>query len=200
MKTNICIINGKESDIPTIQKEVEKVAAYNELENKQKLQLLLLAEELVGMEKGILGFGEGEFYMENTGDEYRLHLHADIAVDLDVKDKFVDMSKNRKNECYKGFMGKIRFVADTFMFSANSSELSGYSTYSLNGPAMTYFTPSDYENIWSYSQYKEAISVNEPEWDELEHSIVANLADDVIVGARNNSVDMVVVKKFGKNK
>ena len=33
-------------------------------------------------------------------------------------------------------------------------------------------------------------------WDELEKSIVANIADEVIVGARTNYVDIIVVKKF----
>ena len=34
------------------------------------------------------------------------------------------------------------------------------------------------------------------EWDELEKSVIANLADDVTVGVLNGKVDMVVRKKF----
>ena len=33
------------------------------------------------------------------------------------------------------------------------------------------------------------------EWDELEHSILANLADDVIVKKVNSDVELVIIKK-----
>ena len=32
----------------------------------------------IGMEKGLLGFTQGEFTAENNGTEYRLILHADM--------------------------------------------------------------------------------------------------------------------------
>ena len=33
-------------------------------------------------------------------------------------------------------------------------------------------------------------------WDELEKSIIANLADDVIVGVKGKEATIAVVKKF----
>ena len=33
------------------------------------------------------------------------------------------------------------------------------------------------------------------EWDELEKSIIANLADDVTVGINGNNVEMIITKK-----
>ena len=46
------------------------------------------------------------------------------------------------------------------------------------------------------NEYKEQVKENTPEWDMLEHSILANLADDVVVAARKNFIDIIVIKKF----
>ena len=50
--------------------------------------------------------------------------------------------------------------------------------------------------IWEFSQYKDEVEQDSEEWDEMEKSIVANLADDVLIGTRKNYIDIVVVKKF----
>ena len=64
MKSNVCLLNGSSNDLLQIAQEIEKVADYNKLTRKQIIQLLLLAEELVGIQKGILGFTKGDFYVE----------------------------------------------------------------------------------------------------------------------------------------
>ena len=64
MKSNVCILNGSSNDLLQIAQEIEKVADYNKLTRKQIIQLLLLSEELVGIQKGILGFTKGDFYVE----------------------------------------------------------------------------------------------------------------------------------------
>ena len=64
MKSNVCLLNGSSNDLFQIAQEIEKVADYNKLTRKQIIQLLLLSEELVGIQKGILGFTKGDFYVE----------------------------------------------------------------------------------------------------------------------------------------
>ena len=63
MKSNECILRGRDEDIARALKEVEKTAVYNKLGRKEAIQLRLLAEELMGMQKGILGFTKGVFYV-----------------------------------------------------------------------------------------------------------------------------------------
>ncbi len=196
MKTNVIKVSCKESDIALIQNEIEKVASYNELSKKSKNQLLLLAEELLGLEKGILGFTTGEFYVENDGADYKLCLHSDINIDIAVQDKFVELSSSQKNEAYKGFMGKVRYVADSFMFGSEHADLAGCGSLCTQGPAIQSKLQYDCDMTWSYSAYREEVNENTEEWDELEHSIVANLADDVVVAARQGSVDIIVIKRF----
>ena len=45
-------------------------------------------------------------------------------------------------------------------------------------------------------QQKERLSHDSEEWDQLEKSIVAKLADDVIVGVRGKKVEIIIKKKF----
>ena len=47
--------------LEAVLNEVEKVTAYNGLENKKALRFRLLAEELVGMLKELSGCYEGDF-------------------------------------------------------------------------------------------------------------------------------------------
>ena len=39
---------------------------------------------------------------------------------------------------------------------------------------------------------------NKEAWDELEKSIIANLADDVLVGVRKDKVEILIIKKFAE--
>ena len=78
MKSNICRIEKGTLDLEAILKESEKVAVYNELNDKQTLQLRLLCEELYGMLPNIVD----EFYgvehtqsFEDVVDDLTLYCH-----------------------------------------------------------------------------------------------------------------------------
>ncbi|MBQ7570075.1 MAG: hypothetical protein IJT22_04015, partial [Synergistaceae bacterium] len=55
---------------------------------------------------------------------------------------------------------------------------------------------------WSMSKYKNQVKDNknnlawEEAWDELEKSIIANIADDIQVGVNASQVEIVVIKEF----
>ena len=57
--------------------------------------------------------------------------------------------------------------------------------------------------MWSMEDYRKALQQNKDSnegmmhaWDELEKSIVASIADDVIVGVKNNRVQMTIIYKL----
>ena len=196
MRTDVYEITGKQTDITTIQEGIRKMAAYNSLPEKDSKKLELFAEELLGLEKGILGFQTGELYLENNGNDYHIFLHANLKLDINTQENFINMSKNQKNESYKGFLGKIRLVTDTFLYTPTGAELDEYNAYAVNSINVSSFSPANYEMTWMFSKYKDDITEDSPEWDELEHSVLAKMADDIVVGARNNSVDIIVTKSF----
>lgn len=204
MKSNECILHGDQADIENVLNEVEKAAEYNGLTPKETIQLRLLAEEMIGMQKGILGFVKGAFYLENKDRVYNLCLHSDIKVEEWTREKFVELSTNKRNVAYSGFMGKIRMTIDSMLNGgADDIYLSSYDC--IGGPfilsypsfsSASMLREDSYDQTWTLSGYREEAKKNEDKWDELEKSIVANIADEVIVGARTDYVDIIVVKKF----
>jgi hypothetical protein len=50
---------------------------------------------------------------------------------------------------------------------------------------------------WSLNKYRNVVKKeNVEDWDELEKSIIANIADDVIVGVKGRKATFIIVKKF----
>ena len=185
-----------------------RVSTYNALEDKKALRIRLLAEELCGMLPGLTQNFSGEFWAENDGETYELHveLKAD-DMNMDLRDELISVSKSGKNAAAKGVMGRIRAVAETMLLAAFDPDLArttvrgdlyDYHGYSME---MGYIdsmitTEKEYTYSWSLYNYKSAVEEKEDEYTELERSIVANLADDIIVGVRGKNVDIVVKKSF----
>ena len=208
MKSNICKLNEDLTCLKAVLAEVEKVTKYNGLEDKKALRLRLLAEELCGMLPGLTQNFSGEFWAENDGDGYELHveLKADDMT-IDLRDELISVSKSGKNAAAKGIMGKIRAVAQTMLLAASDPtlpaplpEVEFYDYHGFN-MGFGYIDPTiavetGYVYSWSLFNYKTAVEEKEDEYAELERSIVAKLADDIIVGVRGKNVDIVVKKSF----
>ena len=208
MKSNICKLNEDLTCLKAVLAEVEKVTTYNGLEDKKALRLRLLAEELCGMLPGLVENFSGEFWAENEGDNYELHveLKAD-DMSIDLRDELISVSKSGKNAAAKGIMGKIRAVAETMLLAAFDPDLVPMAApgefYDYHGYNMGfgYIDPTiaietGYIYSWSLFNYKTAVEEKKDEYAELERSIVAKLADDIIVGVRGKNVEIVVKKSF----
>lgn len=208
MKSNICKLNENLTCLEAVLSEVEKVTKYNGLEDKKALRLRLLSEELCGMLPGLIENFSGEFWAENDGDDYELHvkLKAD-DMNLDLREEILSVSKSGKNAAAKGVMGKIRAVAETMLLAASDPTLSvpagEYCDYCGYNMGFGYIDPAissrtGYVYAWSLYNYKTAVEKKEEDaYAELERSIVAKLADDIIVGVRGDNVEIVVKKSFG---
>ena len=207
MKSNICKLNKDLTCLGAVLAEVEKVTTYNGLEAKKALRLRLLTEELCGMLPGLIENFSGKFWAENDGDDYKLHveLKAD-DMNLDLRDELISVSKSGKNAAAKGVMGKIRAVAETMLLAASDptlqtlpvGEFYDYHGYNIGFGYIdpTISVETGYIYSWSLFNYKTAVEEKEDEYAELERSIVAKLADDIIVGVRGKNVEIVVKKSF----
>lgn len=197
MKSNEIRINDK-FDIEAILAEVEKVASYNGLDSKSSQRLRLLSEELIGMMPNLMEYCIGKFWVENEGNEYSIHIATELLIGIDEsKRKIKELATKPKK--YVGIMGKIR---SAFEFMCGNYDDTAVDT-SVSGYDMDGFVPSSvYNQMWSLNSYKENIEKSyksgksEDEWDELEKSIIANLADEVIVGIHGINADIIVKKKF----
>lgn len=207
MKSNICELEMGTQDLNHILDEVEKVAKYNELSEKGTLRLRLLAEEMVSMLPNLLEFCEGEFWLENDGNDYELHAKVHSSkFDLYMSEKLLAVSKSGKNEAYKGVMGKIRAAAE-LMFGkqgTNTVVAIPYDASMSHFFEVGMYMDQAYTNAWSLKNYKEGVEADKGHceakeaWDELEKSVIGKLADDVIVGILGDKVDIVIKKTFKK--
>ena len=198
MKSNVCKIENGTRDLSEILKESERVAEYNNLTHKQTLQLRLLCEELDGMLPNIVEDFEGDFWIDCENGVCKVNASIKIpAFDAGKKEDLISVAKNKKNAAAVGIVGKIRNAIENFFIAeeVKSGLTSLYSTY--------YFSPGyvgdiEYPYLWSLDQYRTNIKAEElpAEWDELEKSVIASVADDVIVGIKGNRADIIVVKKF----
>ena len=204
MKSNVCKLNEDLTCLGAVLTEVEKVTTYNGLEDKKALRLRLLAEELCGMLPGLIKNFSGEFWAENDCNRYELHVELKAEdMNLDLRDELISVSKSGKNAAVKGIMGKIRAVAETMLLAASDPNLQTLPTgefYDYHGYNMGfgYIDPTialetGYVYSWSLFNYKTAVEEKEDEYAELERSIVAKLADDIIVGVRGKNVEIVVI-------
>lgn len=196
MITNRCVLNGSDEDLKKVLEEVEHAAAYNQLAHKPSIQLRLLAEEMIGIEKGILGFVRGEFYMENEGKEYKFHLEAQLNLEASERDAFVNVSSSKSNEAYKGFKGKLLKVIDS-MTGANAAAggMSPLASGYMENEVITGFQSNGLD-LWQLTRYEEECRDNQEIWDEMEKSIVARLADEILIGFREGKLTMTVIKAF----
>ena len=181
------------------------------LGQKEKFHLRLLAEETVGMVKAMTGKFRAAFWMEEENGEFRVKLTVKTDMDIDKKKELLSLSTSGRNAAVKGFMGKIREIIENGLLNYDSvmkleQEYSGGSVdYVLLGSGCVGELPMTYPVggegfTWSLSNYRDALNTvpesDKPEkeaWDELEKSIVANIAKNVIVGVVRDRVDLTII-------
>lgn len=200
MKSNVCKIEKGTKDLDAILKESEKVAVYNELDHKSTMQLRLICEELDGMLPELIGDFEGEFWIDFEGDLCKVNASIEIDdLSLENKELLIGIAKNKKNAAAVGIVGRIRVAMENFFLDTDMAESLALSSgaYSVS---TGYYSDMDYSYYWTLNQYKNAVLEKKEEageeWDELERSVIASVADDIIVGIKGKRADITVIKTF----
>ena len=205
MKTSEIIVNTQGVGMDEALAATEKLGRDSGLSHKENLRLRLLAEELIGLMRGITGSVEARYQAGQEEREFTLSLSANVVLDQEMRRQLIAASSSGKNAAAKGLMGRIREMV-AIVLLPRSQEPAALTNLSLGlismGSPMGYAAGED-AYTWSMSTYMSELqnSMNEAEdakeaYDELEKSIVANLADEVsvsIVGAR---VEITITKAF----
>lgn len=200
MKSDVCKLTKDVSGLEALLTETEKAASYSGLDKKSSGRLRLLAEELVGMLPELLEFSNGEFWVESDGKKFELHtaLLPDEAMTADKRDKILSVSTSGKNAAAKGIMNKIKRAAEFMLLDYQDAMQSGLMMYDdVFGFPDNQALDMAYANFWSLDQFRKKNEAEKDEvWDELERSIIANIADDVVVGVQGSKVEIIVKKQF----
>ena len=197
MRSDICKIENGTKDLSAILKESERVAEYNGLTGKQALQLRLLCEEVDGMLPNIIDDFSGSLWIDYDNGVCKVNVSIKIPeLTSGRKKELIEISSNKKNASATGIVGKIRSAVEDFLLSEDEYVRS--TSVGLLHPSTGYSEGVDYSYIWSLEQYKNTVNeVSEAvAWDELEKSVIASVADDVIVGVMGNRADIIIVKNF----
>jgi hypothetical protein len=198
MKTDVITVSSRGKRMESALGLVDKVAAYKELPPKSALHLRLLAEEMMQMMRSITGETEGQFWIEDEHGEYQLHLQVATRLSTEKREQLLSVSASGKNESARGIMGRLREFFDW----GCDEDYDGFSSSYLPDALEHSASPMvDWE--WSMRRYENELTsrIDRDEyareaWDELEKSVVKNVADDVKVAIRNGSVEMIILKKL----
>ena len=199
MKTDVIKVSSRGSRMETALAQAEKVAAYKGLTGKNALHLRLLTEEMMGMMRSITGEKEGQFWIEDDGGVFQLHLRVSTRMNVDKREHLLAASTSGKNEAARGLMGQLRDFFD------QGADVPGLPLYHSEMMAETTGTTLNWD--WSMASYQDELRVQAVRdekaremWDELEKSVVTHVADDVKVAIRGTQAELIIVKKMEPQK
>ena len=188
--------------------QVDQFIMESEIKGKTAIHIRLFAEEALGMVRAMTGEFKALFWIESDTRECNLRLKLNTEMNAEKRRQLLSASSTGKNAAVKGIMGKIREMIEIgFEGYRESDKLRmeygigsmGSWEMGLSGKGSTAAAAA----IWSLNDYKEAVEdaraagkIYTEEWDELEKSVIANIADDVTVGISQDSVEMRITKKF----
>ena len=202
MKSDVIHVTNEGTGVDEALRQAEAVAAYKGLPRKSGIQLRLLTEEMMGMLLALTGQREAEFWIDDTDKAFKLHLKTETLVNTQMRSKLLSVSTSGRNVSAKGVMGRIRDLFERALEPADDrpdAAMISAAAYGWNYAGSPVNSDVAGAGIWSFNRYRSALeSGNGPkeEWDELEKSIVANIADEIEVGIKDSTVEMIIYKKF----
>ena len=207
MKTDIIKVDSEGLGLERALDATENFARQMRFDRKNTMRLRLLSEETLGMVRAIVGVFEADFWIESTDEGgARIHLLAQTFMNYDKKQEMISVATNRTNAATVGIMGKIQDLFENGLyhfedfFTLSDADGNKRSTFGFVGENDLSAMQS-YGYWWSLEQYREDVANNcnddedvSEARDELEKSIVANIADDVRVHISGDKVEMIIEK------
>ena len=203
MRSDIIKVLGTGSRMDSVLQEAEKVTAYKGLTGKNALHLRLLTEEMTALMRSITGEREGRFWIEDDQEGlYSLHLDVVTRMNSVKREQLLSTATSGRNESARGLMGRIR----DFFDQTADEDVARYTSPMLLPDAAEYSATPTLDWEWSLNRYvrkyeemDEAARTAqgaEADWDELEKSVVAKVADDVKVSLQGSHVALTILKRL----
>ncbi len=200
------MVNSDAGRMEAARYATENFAWQARLSKRDTLRLDLLVEETLGMAKAMLEDFYGQIWFTAEGRACEIHFEATANMNADRKEELLSVSSTGKNALARGFMARLGETISGMLHSAGKS-MDAYGQETMKYGIV--HTPDMMDGsagmmaIWSLKTYRSDLNAApagdagaEAAWDELEKSIVARLADDVIVGVKGDRIDLVIRKTF----
>lgn len=200
------MVNSDAERMAAARYATENFAWQAKLDKHDTLRLELLVEETLGMVKSMLNDFYGQLWFVNEGGTCEIHFEATADMNRNRKEELLSMASSGRNAAARGFMAKLGDMISGALYGfGQTMDAYGQETIHygiVHSPGI--MTPTvDMVPIWTLQAYKDGLtearganSDAEEAWDELEKSIVARLADDVVVGVKGDRIDLIIKKKF----
>ena len=157
------------------------------LDKRDAMRLDLLVEETLGMAKLMLDEFYGQLWFTAEDRTCEIHFEATADMDADRKAELLSVSSTGRNAAAKG--------STLDAYGRETMQYGIIHTPNISAPNV------DLVPIWTLQNYRDDLSqardgAADAALDELEKSIVARLADDIVVGVKGDRIDMIITKKF----
>ena len=215
LQTDKVKVSNTGEGVQEVLKLAENFAATLNLNNKNSLQLRLLAEETISMLKAVTKDFQADLWFEQENNICKLYVEGKSSnLDYGKRKNILELSSTGENTEHLGIMEKVREIFEAGMYGLEESfklqNETGAGNFNYGALGMLDAGMSEAVYAWSMQKYKDELNtvrennennqdqdseLNEAA-DELEKSIIANIADDVQVGITRDSVKLVITKKF----
>ncbi len=207
LSTEHIYISDNDEKLRDVYAAVDETIDCLKLKKRDALHMKLLFEETIGMVKAITEDFTARIWVEKYKDECWLRLLGKTEMNIDKKSDLMSVSSTGENALATGFMGKVRDFIETGLLNYDGvmklqQKYNGYGA----GIAGSYLDTSVATGpgafggfMWSMDGYKDSLEQNvdsQKYWDELEKSIVASVAKDVIVGVEKNQIEMAIIMEI----
>ena len=202
------MVNSDAGRMAAAQYAADSYAGDAGLDKRDALRLNLLVEETLGMVKAMVNDFYGRLWFSGDDGVCEIHLEATANMDSDRKQELLSVSSSGRNAAAKGFMGMLGDVISSALHNIGRAVDTAYAESALSGniiapagvgnPNLYDLTP-----VWTLDQYRANVEKGRLEGDaleqakqDLEKSIVANLADNIVVGVKGDRIELVITKRF----
>jgi len=205
------MVNSDAGRMAAARYATDNFAWHAGLDKHDTLRLNLLVEETLGMVKAMVDDFYGQLWFSGDAEACEIHLEATANMDSDRKQELLSVSSSGKNAAAKGFMGMLGDVISRALHNVGHAVDEAYGESAVSDSVMApagLGTPDLYDltPVWTLEQYRANVEKGRMESDalerakeDLEKSIVANLADDVVVGVKGDRIELVIAKRFKKS-
>ena len=209
MTTERIKLTHLDSEINRALELTENFSRTLNLNAKTSLRLRLLTEEMISMIRAVTEDFTAEFWIEEDNHVCIFHLRAKSDLDYRKRKELLSVSTEGKNIAPMGIMDKIREIFEAGLthmedsFNLQAEYGGGVLDYGMLGSIDAGMNQAVY--AWSMQKYKNNLDSQRQNddntaaldaWDELEKSIIANIADDVQVGVTKDGVELIITKSI----
>ena len=198
------MVNSDAGRMAAARYATEDFAWQIKLDKRDALRLDLLVEETLGMVKNMLEDFYGQLWFTADGKACEIHFEATSDMDVEKRQELLSVSSTGKNVAHRGFMAKLGEVISGALhgfgrtMDAYGQETVKYGIVHSPSPMMG---NADMMTVWTLQTYRDGLDQAsdddaEAALDELEKSIVAKLADDILVGVKGDRINLVIKKQF----